>query len=146
MAFKLGSLRFLDSMQFMKSGLDKLASNLGAEDCKEITRKDGTKLSCTKPGHLWRIDSGRCFAHPENFKITSKHVPPKLLEIYLKKGVYPYEFMNSWEKFFKIQLPQREHSIASSITRAPHGSGQTPYLTRSIGSGWVTGQNRSDGS
>src|SRR5437868_8820940 len=39
MAFKLGSLRFLDSMQFMKSGLDKLASNLGAEDCKEITHK-----------------------------------------------------------------------------------------------------------
>ena len=105
MVFKLGSLRFLDSMQFMKSGLDKLASNLGAESCKEIIRKDGTKLPCTKPGHLWRIDSDRCFAHPENFKITGKHVPPELLEIYLKKGVYPYEFINNWEKFFKTQLP-----------------------------------------
>jgi hypothetical protein len=29
MAFKLGSLRFIDSLQFMKSGLNKLASNLG---------------------------------------------------------------------------------------------------------------------
>src|SRR5436190_21063781 len=115
MAFKLRSLRFLDSMQFMKSSLDKLASNLEAEGCKEITRKDGSKLPCTKPGHLWRIDSGRYFANPENFKITSKYVPPELLEIYLKKGVYPYEYMNSWKKFFKTQLPQRKHSIASLI-------------------------------
>src|SRR5438067_8743423 len=66
MAFKLRSLRFLDSMQFMKSGLNKLASNLEAEGCKEITRKNRTKLPCTKPGHLWWIDSNRCFAHPEN--------------------------------------------------------------------------------
>ena len=57
MAFKLELLRFLDSMQFIKSGLDKLASNLGAEDCKEITHKDGSKLPCTKPDHLWRIDT-----------------------------------------------------------------------------------------
>src|SRR5438270_7829749 len=103
-------------MQFMKSSLDKLASNLGAEDCKEITHKDRSKLSYTKPGHLWRIDSGRCFAHPENFKITSKHVLPELLKIYLKKGIYPYEYMNSWKKFYKTQLPQRKHSLASSIT------------------------------
>src|SRR6185437_3406400 len=122
--FKLGSLRFLDSMQFMKSGLNKLASNLGAEGCKEIIRKDGTKLPYTKPGHLWRIDSDRCFAYPENFKITGKHVPSELLEIYLKKGVYPYEFMNSWEKFYKTQLPQRKHSLASSITLT--------YLIRSM--------------
>ena len=124
MAFKLGSLRFIDSMQFMKSGLDKLASNLGAEGCKEIIRKDGTKLPCTKPGHLWQIDSDRYFAHPENFKITSKYIPPELLEIYLKKGMYPYEFMNSWEKFYKTQLPQKKHSLTSSITLT--------YLIRSM--------------
>ena len=67
----------------MKSSLDKLAFNLGAEGCKEIIRKDGSKIPYTKPDHLRRIDSDRCFAYPENFKITSKHVPPELLKIYL---------------------------------------------------------------
>jgi hypothetical protein len=44
MAFKLGSLRFIDSMQFIKSGLDKLASNLGAQKCRD--------RDCTNPKHL----------------------------------------------------------------------------------------------
>ena len=84
----------------MKTNLEKLASNLGAENCKEP--------KCTKPGHLWRIDDNRCFAHPENFKITSKHVSKEMLEIYLRKGVYPYEYMDSWTKFEKTCLPPKE--------------------------------------
>ncbi|CAB4408607.1 unnamed protein product [Rhizophagus irregularis] len=99
MAFKLGSLRFIDSLQFMKSSLDKLASNLGAEKCRA--------QECSNPQHLWRIDVGRCFAHPKNFKITRSQIPPELLEIYLKKGVYPYEYMNDWKKFEKTSLPPK---------------------------------------
>ncbi|GET55429.1 uncharacterized protein LOC114539626 [Rhizophagus irregularis DAOM 181602=DAOM 197198] len=99
MAFKLGSLRFIDSLQFMKSSLDKLASNLGAEKCRA--------QECSNPQHLWRIDAGRCFAHPENFKITRSQIPPELLEIYLKKSVYPYEYMDDWKKFEKTSLPPK---------------------------------------
>ncbi|GET54115.1 hypothetical protein RIR_jg31686.t2 [Rhizophagus irregularis DAOM 181602=DAOM 197198] len=99
MTFKLGSLRFIDSLQFMKSSLDKLASNLGAEKCRA--------QECSNPQHLWRIDAGRCFAHPENFKITRSQIPPELLEIYLKKGVYPYKYMDDWKKFEKTSLPPK---------------------------------------
>ncbi|CAB4413320.1 unnamed protein product [Rhizophagus irregularis] len=99
MAFKLGSLRFIDSLQFMKSSLDKLAFNLGAEKCRA--------QECSNPQHLWRIDAGRCFAYPENFKITRSQILPELLEIYLKKGVYPYEYMDDWKKFEKTSLPPK---------------------------------------
>ncbi|GET65032.1 hypothetical protein RIR_jg2764.t3 [Rhizophagus irregularis DAOM 181602=DAOM 197198] len=62
---------------------------------------------CSNSQHLWRIDAGRCFAHPENFKITRSQIPPELLEIYLKKGVYPYEYMDDWKKFEKTSLPPK---------------------------------------
>ena len=48
MAFNLGPLRFLDSMQFCKSSLSALAENLGAVSCK--------KQDCTEKSHLWKID------------------------------------------------------------------------------------------
>jgi hypothetical protein len=99
MAFKLGSFCFIDSLQFMKSDFDKLASNLGAQKCRD--------RDCTNPKHLWRIDAGRSFAHPENFKITKSQIPPEMLEIYLKKGVYFYEYMNSLKKFDKTSLPSK---------------------------------------
>ena len=108
MAFKLGNLRFIDSLQFIKDSLEKLVANLGAEPCKQVICKDGSKLTCNKPGHLWHIDDNRCFAHPENFKITSKHVPPELLEIYLRKGVYPYEWMINFARFNETKLPPKE--------------------------------------
>jgi hypothetical protein len=100
MAFKLGPLRFIDSLQFMKSGLNKLAENLGAQKCK--------KRDCDDSKHLWRIDNNRCFAHPENFKITHSQVPAEIVEICLKKGVYPYEYMDSWDKFNETSLPPKE--------------------------------------
>ena len=80
MAFMLGDhLVFIDSFQFMSSGLDKLISNLPLES-----------LKYTK----------QCFGG-EQLKLVSR------------KGVYPYEYMDSFNKFDEKQLPSKESFYSS---------------------------------
>ncbi|CAG8847166.1 38484_t:CDS:2, partial [Gigaspora margarita] len=54
-----------------------MESYLRAEPCEEEVDEDGQSLDLPykKPGHLYRIDSNRCFAHPERFPITREHGP-----------------------------------------------------------------------
>ena len=74
MAFMLGNhLVFLDSFQFMSSGLDKLVSNLPKE----------------------------------SFKYTSQIFKGKKLDLMSRKGVYPYDYMDSFDKFNE-KLPTKE--------------------------------------
>ena len=74
MAFMLGNhLTFIDSFQFMSSGLEKLVSNL--------------------PRKL--------------FKYTSQVFEGDEFDLMVKKGVYPYNYMDSFKKF-KEQLPPKE--------------------------------------
>ena len=74
MAFMFGnSLVFLDSFQFMSSGLDKLVSNL--------PRK--------------------------SLKYTSQKFKGKKLDLMARKGEYPYDYMDSFDKFNK-KLPPKE--------------------------------------
>ena len=74
MAFMLGNnLVFLDSFQFMSSGLEKLVSN--------IPRK--------------------------SLKYTSQKFKGKKLDLMARKGVYPYDYMDSFDKFNE-KLPMKE--------------------------------------
>ena len=74
MAFMLGNhLTFIDSFQFMSSGLEKLVNN----------------------------------PPRESLKYTSQVFEDKELELMAKKGVYPYDYMDSFKKF-KEQLPPKE--------------------------------------
>ena len=67
MAFTVNkNLAFIDSMQFMNSGLDSLVKSLSNND----------------------------------FKYLSKKFSGKFLELVKEKLVYPYEYMNSFKKFF----------------------------------------------
>ena len=74
MAFMLGNhLTFIDSFQFMSSGLEKLVSNLPIK----------------------------------SLKYTSQVFEDDELKLMAKKGVYPYDYMDSFQKF-KEQLPSKE--------------------------------------
>ena len=73
LSLDIGNQRYMDSLQLMPGSLDSHISNLGAEPCKEEVDKDGKSLLCKKTKHLYRIDSNRCFAHPERFPMTREH-------------------------------------------------------------------------
>ena len=74
-SFSLGGLRFIDSSQFLLSGLDSLVSSNKHEDFEIIKR---------------------LVTDPENRGLL------------LRKGVYPYEYMDSFERFNETYLPPKE--------------------------------------
>ena len=77
-SFSLGNLKFIDSINFLLSSLEKLV--------------DGTdKFPLMK------------VLFPEENK-------QKLLQ---KKGIYPYEYMDSFERFAETQLPEKEKFYSS---------------------------------
>ena len=74
MAFMLGNnLTFIDSCQFMSSGLEKLVSNLPRQ----------------------------------SFKYTSQVFEGEELDLMVRKGVYPYDYMESFDEFNE-KLPPKE--------------------------------------
>jgi hypothetical protein len=82
-SFSIGSLRFLDSYQFLACSLETLASNLANDDLK-----------------LFR-NTRRHFPDEEQFKLLTR------------KGIYPYEYVDSAEKFAEAQLPPKEAFYSS---------------------------------
>ena len=93
MAFMLGNhLTFIDSFQFMSSGLEKLVSNI--IKCGKCINCENVDKACINPNY-------------DNLKYTSQVFEDKELELIARKGVYPYDYMDSFKKF-KEQLPPKE--------------------------------------
>ena len=49
----------------------------------------------------------------EDFKYLSEKISGKYLELVKEKGVYPYEYMNSFKKFSEEKLPDRCEFLSS---------------------------------
>ena len=89
-AFSIGNLHFKDSLQFLNASLEKLVFNLKVKASKENNVKGVFK--CT-------------------FKYFNKrwsHLPDEAFEMLMRKGVYPYSYMNSFKKFKETKIPKKE--------------------------------------
>ena len=77
-SFSLGNLRFVDSVNFLLSSLDKLVKG------------------------------------SDEFPIMGRMMPEEnKRQLLLKKGIYPYEYMESFERFHETQLPEKEKFYSS---------------------------------
>ena len=97
-SFSLGNLRFIDSLNFMQSSLDKLVK--GSDE----------------------------FAIMQ--KIVSEENKRQILQ---KKGIYPYEYTDSFERFDEKQLPEKEKFYSSlsgkGITDEEYSHAQEVWAT-----------------
>eukprot|EP01052_Picozoa_sp_SAG31_P003998 SAG31_NODE_160_length_21908_cov_25.529048_10_plen_414_part_00 len=79
-SFSFDHLKFLDSASFLAASIETLVSNL--------------------------YDKGigkHKFTHTLHHCKKKKHV-----DLLMQKGVYPYDYMDSWERFDECQLPSKE--------------------------------------
>ena len=115
-------LRFIDSMRFMASSLDALSSNLTGvsemvcnnNECEgscEITHTDENSVAhgkckdCYSGYSKRQLNKNFIFDNFLNLRVSRNDEQFRLL---LRKGVYPYEYMSSWDKFEETKLPPKE--------------------------------------
>ena len=104
-------LRFIDSCRFMASSLDKLASNLcGTSGIQCDKCKGNMELINISGDYIASLGCERCRtkktkdldegALKKNFNHTSRFWGcDEKFRLMIRKGIYPYEYMDGWEKF-----------------------------------------------
>ena len=96
-------LRFIDSFRFMSTSLSELADNMfgnfNSIECKSYTENNRCE-ECKK------LIEGLIKKFPSIYQFCNGNLNKFVL--LLRKGVYPYEYMDSWEKFDETALPPKK--------------------------------------
>ena len=136
-------LNFMDSYRFMNRPLSTLADNFSEineckcknpnEQCIHTKRKNDVLIctckTCNNKSHI-SIDTLR-ERFPRLYKF-SKGDKDKLI-LLLRKGVYPYDYMDSWERFNETKLPDKKSFYnklnQEDITNKEHKHGRNVWKT-----------------
>ena len=118
-------IKFIDSYRFMSTSLSKLVDNLseGLHNNKCLNCKSCLDYMKTKNKKLIL----KCFNCKQNYeKDFNKELIKRFANTYevcngnlnkfillLRKGVYPYEYMDNWEKIDEASLPNKESFYSS---------------------------------
>ena len=121
-------IKFIDSYRFMSTSLSKLVDILseGIHNNRRVDCKSCLDSMKTKDEKL----IFRCFSCKKNYeKDFNKELIERFANIYefcngdlnkfillLRKDVYPYEYMDNWERFDETSLPDKESFYSSLNT------------------------------
>ena len=95
--FGFDNLQFKDSFSFLSSSLDRL---VGLSKYKDYDNVRSGKIAWKDREYLdnWKYD----FKHSRNSSYINDE---EGLNMLTDKGVYPYDYMNKWERFNVTELP-----------------------------------------
>ena len=117
-------LKFIDSFRFMSTSLSSLVDNLSEiykKECKGCEEKRKIKSVCNFIGlennklnyeckeckkRLLKPINGLIKKFPNVYQFCNEDINKFVL--LLRKGVYSYEYMASWEKFDETSLPDKK--------------------------------------
>ena len=108
-------LKFIDSFRFMSTSLSKLVnilSEIYSKKCRDKNCKFQWELKGIKNKLSYNCKecrkpiNGLIKKFPNTYKFWNNDINKFIL--LLKKGVYPYEYMNSWKRFDEASLPDKK--------------------------------------
>ena len=108
-------IRFKDSYRFMSSSLSSLVDNLADINCEKCDNKheyigfrdNHLLLKCSDCNAWFKRDSIELIKRFANtYEFCNKDI--NKFTLLLRKGVYPYEYMDNWERFNEVVLPDKK--------------------------------------
>ena len=117
-------LKFINSYRFMSTSLSSLVDNLSEinnKDCKKCMERkkirsecefiglknNRLKYKCKECGDISAKSMNELIEKfPNTYQFCNKDL--NKFALLLRKGVYPYEYMDSWERFNETSLPDKE--------------------------------------